>query len=90
MGLYGGHRRDLLHRGLRDTGWGVYWKRASKAGAYGAFICGFFTILGLKPVQQVFGVSWPSEVVGLVVAATACVVMFALSSLFPDAPKEEE
>jgi hypothetical protein len=41
-------------------------------------------------VQQVFGVSWPSEVVGLVVAATACVVMFALSSLFPDAPKEEE
>lgn len=69
---------------------GVYWKRASKAGAYGAFICGFFTILGLKPVQQVFGVSWPSEVVGLVVAATACVVMFALSSLFPDAPKEEE
>ncbi len=30
---------------------GLYWKRASKVGAYLALICGFFAILGLKPIQ---------------------------------------
>lgn len=31
---------------------GLYWKRASKVGAYGALICGFLAIVGLKPVQN--------------------------------------
>jgi SSS family solute:Na+ symporter len=30
---------------------GIYWKRASRTGAYGAFICGLAMVLGLKPVQ---------------------------------------
>ncbi len=30
---------------------GLYWKRASKVGAYLALICGFGAILGLKPIQ---------------------------------------
>ncbi len=30
---------------------GIYWKRASKVGAYLALICGFGALLGLKPVQ---------------------------------------
>ena len=31
---------------------GLYWKRASKVGAYLSLICGFSAILGLKPVQS--------------------------------------
>ena len=34
---------------------GIYWKRASKAGAYGALVCGFLALIGLAPVQKVFG-----------------------------------
>lgn len=30
---------------------GIYWKRASKTGAYLALICGFGALIGLKPVQ---------------------------------------
>jgi SSS family solute:Na+ symporter len=31
---------------------GLYWRRASKVGAYLALICGFFAVLGLKPVRD--------------------------------------
>jgi SSS family solute:Na+ symporter len=34
---------------------GIYWKRASKAGAYGALVCGFLALIGLAPVQKVLG-----------------------------------
>ena len=34
---------------------GLYWKRASKVGAYGALICGFLAIIGLTPVQNRLG-----------------------------------
>ena len=30
---------------------GIYWKRASKVGAYLALVCGFGALIGLKPVQ---------------------------------------
>ena len=33
---------------------GLYWKRASKVGAYSALLCGFFAALGLTPVQNLF------------------------------------
>ena len=68
---------------------GIYWKRASRAGAYGAFTCGFATLLGLSPVQKVLGVEWPGQIVGLTIAVLACVAMVVLSLLFPDPPKEE-
>jgi SSS family solute:Na+ symporter len=31
---------------------GLYWKRASKVGAYGALVCGFLAVVGLTPVQN--------------------------------------
>jgi len=34
---------------------GLYWKRASKVGAYLALICGFLALIGLKPVQNILG-----------------------------------
>ncbi len=63
---------------------GIYWKRASTAGAYAAFVCGFFMIMGLKPVQGLFKVDWPSEYVGLSVAAAAMLAMVIFSLLFPN------
>jgi SSS family solute:Na+ symporter len=34
---------------------GLYWKRASKVGAYSALVCGFIAIIGLTPVQNKLG-----------------------------------
>ncbi|MHC4495742.1 MAG: hypothetical protein ACYSYM_07955 [Planctomycetota bacterium] len=34
---------------------GLYWKRASKVGAYSALSCGFLAIVGLTPVQNWLG-----------------------------------
>jgi SSS family solute:Na+ symporter len=65
---------------------GIYWRGASRVGAYGALTCGFLMLVGLKPVQDLIGVDWPSQYVGLTVAALACVVMVTLSLLFPDDP----
>ena len=67
---------------------GIYWKGASRAGAYGAFLCGFITVLGLSPVQKALGIQWRSEYVGLGVTLLACVAMVVLSLLFPDPEKE--
>jgi len=63
---------------------GIYWKRASTAGAYAAFTCGFFMLMGLKPVQEIFKVNWPSQNVGLSVTAAAIVAMILFSLLFPN------
>ena len=34
---------------------GLYWKRASKVGAYLALVCGFLAVVGLTPVQNKLG-----------------------------------
>jgi len=34
---------------------GLYWKRASKVGAYSALFCGFLAVVGLTPVQNRLG-----------------------------------
>ncbi|MBN1803689.1 MAG: sodium:solute symporter family protein [Sedimentisphaerales bacterium] len=62
---------------------GLYWKRASKVGAYLALICGFGAVLGLKPVQNLFNVNISSEIVGLTVIALTILVMIIGSLLFP-------
>jgi len=66
---------------------GLYWKRASKVGAYLALICGFGAILGLKPVQALLGIELSSAVVGLTVVALAIALMLVGSLLFPDRGK---
>jgi len=63
---------------------GLYWKRASKVGAYLALITGFGALFGLKPVQGLFQVEVSSAIVGLVTIATAAVLMVAGSLCFPD------
>ena len=62
---------------------GLYWKRASKTGAYLALITGFGSLLGLKPVQKWFDMDVSSAVVGLIVIATAAVLMIIGSLAFP-------
>ena len=62
---------------------GLYWKRASKVGAYLALISGFGALLGLKPIQAIFGMNVSSEIVGLTVIALAIILMIAGSLLFP-------
>ena len=63
---------------------GLYWKRASKVGAYLALVCGFGAISGLKPVQALLGIEVSSAIVGLTVITLAVVLMVVGSLLFPD------
>jgi len=67
---------------------GIYWKRASTLGAYGALLCGFGALLGLKPLQDLLGVEWATEWVGLSTVAAATVTMVVGSLLVPDRKKE--
>lgn len=62
----------------------IYWKRTSKVGAYLALIAGFCSILGLKPVQGLFGLDISTAVVGLGVVGGAIVLLVIGSLLFPD------
>jgi SSS family solute:Na+ symporter len=63
---------------------GLYWKRASRTGAYLALTAGFGAILGLTPVQRLVGMKVSSELVGLTVVAAAMALMVLGSVLFPD------
>ena len=63
---------------------GLYWKRASRVGAYLALFCGFCSILGLKPVQALLGIDFSSAIIGLTVIAMAVLLMVAGSLVFPD------
>jgi SSS family solute:Na+ symporter len=69
---------------------GLYWKRASRIGAYLALICGFGAILGLKPVQALVGMDVSSAIVGLAVIALTITVMVAGSLMFPDRSKSSQ
>jgi len=69
---------------------GLYWKRASKVGAYLALVCGFCSIVGLKPVQSLLGIEVSSATVGLTVIAVAMVLMVAGSLVFPDSGSSSE
>jgi len=69
---------------------GIYWKRASRVGAYLALIAGFGAVLGLKPVQRLVGINVASEIVGLSVIAIATVLMVLGSLAFPDRPQRTQ
>ena len=68
---------------------GIYWKRASRVGAYLALIAGFTAVLGLKPVQNRLGVGWSSASVGLITVGLSVVLMFLGSIFFPDRPPNQ-
>lgn len=75
---------------------GLYWKRASCTGAFGALLAGFTALLGLGPVQQLVGLQyrlpgsddWIQRLtgaqVGLMSVALAFAILITLSLLFPD------
>lgn len=80
---------------------GIYWKRASSAGAMAALLAGFTAILGLGPVQQLVGLQRQDPVtgewiqlmtgaqVGLASVAAALVAMVVFSLVIPDQKKAE-
>jgi SSS family solute:Na+ symporter len=69
---------------------GIYWKPASRAGAYAAFASGFLMLLELGPIKSALtgaGVPVPRiEILGLVVGALALLLMVVVSLLVPDKP----
>jgi len=83
--------------GFALLAFGLYWKRASRVGAYLALLCGFLAILGLSAMQQLCAPvlnpikAWfkiegdiSSAVIGLFVLCLAIVLMIVGSLLFPD------
>lgn len=69
---------------------GLYWRRASKVGAYLALVAGFGSVVGLTPIQAILGMNLSSAVVGLIVIAVATTLMVAGSLLFPDRKEPSE
>ncbi len=63
---------------------GLYWKRASTLGAYLALVCGSGAVLGLKPVQNLFGMDVSSAIIGLIVVASSVVMMIIGSFISPN------
>lgn len=76
---------------------GLYWKRASRAGAYAALAAGGCAVLGLTPIRRALrltnedlGMTLTEADVGLAVAALALLLMAVGSCLFPDKPSCQE
>ncbi|MDJ0840681.1 MAG: sodium:solute symporter family protein [Acidobacteriota bacterium] len=68
---------------------GLYWKKASSAGAFLALISGLTAILGLGPVQQLLGFQMAGARVGLLTVLFSLTVLVVGSLTFPDRePKE--
>jgi SSS family solute:Na+ symporter len=83
--------------GFTLLAFGLYWKRASRIGAYLALFAGFLALLGLSKVQELcasllapikkqFEIEGDisSAVIGLIVLSLAIVLMIVGSLLFPD------
>ncbi len=80
---------------------GLYWKRASSAGAMAALVAGGAAIFGLGPVQQLVGLQfrdpetgeWVQRLtgaeVGLCSVGLAITAMVVFSLLLPDRPKPQ-
>ncbi|MHC4442775.1 MAG: sodium:solute symporter family protein [Planctomycetota bacterium] len=73
---------------------GLYWKRASRMGAYLALATGSLAILGLGPIRELLhltqddlGIEYNESHIVLAITALALVMMVAGSLLFPDRVK---
>ena len=76
---------------------GLYWEKASAAGAYSALIIGIFAVFGLRPVQEFFSLEEffnKNEIlghhVGLTVSCLAIVGMIIMSVSFPNKESNSE
>ena len=63
---------------------GIYWRRASSAGAYAALGCGCLAIFGLKPLQHAVGLNVSSPILGLGCVGLAMLAMVVISLILPD------
>ncbi len=63
---------------------GIYWKRASKVGAYLSITSGFLALTGLSPIQKLLNIDIGAEIVRLTVLGLSIVLMVVGSLLFPD------
>ena len=69
---------------------GLYWKKASRVGAYLALVVGLSAVLGLKPIQETVqkilgvGLEWDGEIIGISTVAASSLVMVLGSLAFPD------
>ncbi len=69
---------------------GLYWKKASRVGAYLALVVGLSAVLGLKPIQEIaqkilsVEIEWDSEIIGISTVAASSLVMVLGSLAFPD------
>ncbi len=77
---------------------GIYWRGASRFGAYLALFAGLTAAFGLGPVKSLFGITaleqaWSFELTGEVAGLSAvslCLVLMVVGSLLrPDPPREE-
>ncbi len=80
---------------------GIYWKRASRAGAMAALLAGCSAVLGLDPVQKRVGLQsldpangeWTARLTGaetgLISVGLAVAAMIVFSLLFPDRERIE-
>ncbi len=69
---------------------GIYWNRASSAGAVLALLGGCCAIVGLGPVKQALGLQLDAAHVGLGTLGLTCTLMVVGSLLFPDKLKGAE
>jgi len=78
---------------------GIYWKRASKVGAYAALLCGFLALLGLRTLRETLGITWfdenwpPQKVSAIIVLFTVSLAVASMiigSLLFPDKKSRKE
>ena len=77
---------------------GLYWKRASRVGAYLALVVGLSAVLGLKPIQVAIQkgldlmvdreggppIEWDGEIIGISTVVASTLMMILGSLLFPD------
>ncbi|MEC9032728.1 MAG: sodium:solute symporter family protein, partial [Planctomycetota bacterium] len=69
---------------------GLYWKNASRVGAYLALVVGLSAVLGLKPIQEAaqkvlsVQLDWDGEIIGISTVAASSLAMVLGSLAFPD------
>ena len=77
---------------------GLYWKRASSAGAMASLLAGLVCVLGLVSPSAVFGAYtpgwlarvWDQKIIGLSTFVLCAVLMVVVSLWVPDRPKPQE
>ena len=69
---------------------GLYWEKASSTGAIFALFGGLFSVLGLGPVQDFFGISVSGTRIGLLSICLSIFLLYFGSIIFPDNSKNKE